>query len=127
MPRKEKTKIELPKSEESLYQISRFLKLIAGSVAIQQTERIASTEDRKVIWFLCEGDLTRDEIASKSGIKKRTIDYFVDECKNLGLLEEEKEKSGHPNRVIDYVPEDWKQLAREKLRIPQQPATPQTT
>jgi transposase len=81
---------------------------------------------------LCEGKLTREQIASKSGIKNRTVSDFIDRCKNLGLLEEEKEKGGHPKRVIDYVQDEWKQTAREKLskkkKMPEQePQTSQTT
>jgi iron-sulfur cluster repair protein YtfE (RIC family) len=132
MPRKKKAKIELPKPEESLFQISKFMKLIAGSTTILLTEKIASTVDRKIIWFLCEGKLTREQIASKSGIKNRTVSDFIDRCKNLGLLEEEKEKGGHPKRVIDYVQDEWKQTAREELskktKMPEQePQTSQTT
>jgi len=131
MPRRKKTKVELPKTEESLFQTAKFMKLVAGSTAISLTEKIVSTVDREIIWFLCEGELTRDQIASKSGIKIRTVSDFIDRCKNIGLLEEEKEKGGHPKRVIDYVSDEWKQRAREELSkktkiSEQQPQTPQS-
>jgi hypothetical protein len=130
MPRRKQTKVELPKTEESLFQIAKLMKLVAGSNAISLTEKIVSTVDREIIWFLCEGELTREQIASKSGIKIRTVSDFVDRCKNIGLLEEEKEKGGHPKRVIDYVSDDWKQRAREELSkkktSEQQAQTPQS-
>jgi hypothetical protein len=128
MPRRKQTKVELPKTEESLFQIAKFMKLVAGSNAISLTEKIVSTVDRELIWFLCEGELTREQIASKSGKKIRTVSDFIDRCKNIGLLEEEKEKGGHPKRVIDYVSDEWKQRAREELSkkktSEQQPQTP---
>lgn len=132
MPEKKSAKPELPKAEDSLLQISKFMKLVASSAAISLAEKIVSTVDREVIWFLCEGELTREQIASKSGTKIRTVSDFIDRCKNIGLLEEEKEKSGHPKRVIDYVADEWKQRAREELskktKIPEpQPQTTQTS
>jgi len=127
MPKKKKAQINTSKVEESLLQISKFAKLIAGSVIMEQAKKIASTGERKIIWVFCEGKLTREQISTKTKIPKRTVSYFIDECKNLGLIEEEKEKGGRPKRVIDYVPEDWKRLVREKLKILHQPATSQLT
>jgi hypothetical protein len=127
MSRKKGKKKEFPKTEESLFEMTKYLKLIAGSVAIQQAEKWVSTKDREVIWVLCDGKLNREEIASKSRIKKRTVDYFVDGCKSIGLIEEEQEKGGHPKRVIDYVADEWKETARNKLKTTQSPATLQAT
>jgi hypothetical protein len=120
MPRAKKVKAKLPKPEESLFQISKYAKLVAGSVVMELAKKIASTEDRKVIWVFCEGELTREQIATKTKIPKRTVSYFIDECMNFGLLEEESGKGGHPKRVIDYVPEEWKRITREKLKLPTQ-------
>lgn len=127
MQKKKKATVELPKPEESLLQILKFAKLLAGSVVMEQAKKIASTDERRIIWVFCEGKMTREQIAVKTKIPKRTVSYFIDECKNLGLVEEEKEKGGCPKRVIDFVPEEWKRLAREKLKTPQQPAASQPT
>lgn len=120
MARKKKAKAKPPKTEESLSQISKYAKLVAGSVVIELAKKIASTDDRKIIWVFCEGKLTREQIATKTKIPKRTVSYFIDECMNFGLLEEESGKGGHPKRVIDYVPEEWKRITREKVKLPQQ-------
>jgi hypothetical protein len=127
MPRKKPKTKEFPKPEESLFEMTKYLKLIAGSVVTQQAGKLVSTKDRQVIWVLCDGKVNREEIASKSKIKKRTVDYFIDECKSIGLIEEEQEKGGHPKRVIDYIADEWKETARDKLKTTQPPATPQTT
>lgn len=126
MPRAKKVQIKQPKPEESLFQISKYAKLVAGSVVFELAKKIASTDDRKIIWVFCEGELTREQIATKTKIPKRTVSYFIDECMNFGLLEEESGKGGHPKRVIDYVPEDWKRITREKLKLPPQETTQQT-
>jgi len=119
MPRKPKGKTKLIESEEILFQISKYAKLVAGSVVIDSVKKVASTDERKTIWVSCEGKLTREQIATKTRIPKRTVSFFIDECMNFGLLEEESGKGGHPKRVIDYVPEDWKRIAREKVKSPQ--------
>lgn len=120
MPKKKKARIEVPQPEDSLFQISKYAKLAAGSVVIELAKKIASTDDRKTIWVFCEGKLTREQIATRIKIPKRTVSYFIDECMNFGLLEEESGKGGHPKRVIDYVPEEWKRITREKLKLPTQ-------
>jgi predicted HTH transcriptional regulator len=127
MPKKKQAEIKIPKSEESLLQISKFAKILAGYIVMEQVKKIASTDERRIIWVFCEGKMTREQIAAKTKIPKRTVSYFIDECMNLGLLEEEKGKGGRPKRLIDFVPDEWKRLAREKLKIPQQPAALQQT
>lgn len=129
MPKKKAKTKESPKSEESLFEMTKYLKLVAGSVVTQQAKKLVSTKDRQVIWVLCDGKSNREEIASKSKIKKRTVDNFIDECKSFGLIEEEQEKGGHPKRVMDYIDDEWKQTARKKLKRapPAPPETPQTT
>jgi hypothetical protein len=89
-------------------------------VVVELAKKIVSTDDRKRIWFFCEGKLTREQIALKTKIPKRTVSNFIDECMNRGLLEEESGKGGHPKRVIDYVPQEWKRITREKLKSPTQ-------
>ena len=121
MPRKKKTGVKIPTSEESLFQISKYAKLMAGSVVVELAKKMVSTDDRKTVWVFCDGKLTREQIASKTEIPIRTVSYFIDECMNFGLLEEESGKGGHPKRVIDYVPQEWKKITRKKTKLPEQP------
>lgn len=117
--KKKKKKTVVPKNlEESLLELEKLTKIIAAPIAIQQIENLASTDERKAIWVLCSGKLTRDQISSKSGISLRTVTTFIDIAKTYGLLEEEKEKGGHPKRVIDYIPSGWKKLVKKKKKKP---------
>lgn len=120
MPRKKKAEAKILTSEESLSQISKYAKLMAGSVVVELAKKMVSTDDRKIVWVLCDGKLTRDQLATKTEIPIRTVSYFIDECMNFGLLEEESGKGGHPNRVIDYVPQEWKKITRKKTKLPEQ-------
>jgi transposase len=101
-------------SEEALHEISKFVKLIAGYVGVQQVEKLVTTDERKAIWFLCSGHLTREQIALESGVSLRTVTTFIDMAKTYGLVEEEKDKGGHAKRVIDYCPSEWKACIKEK-------------
>lgn len=97
-----------------LENLTRLIRVIAAPIAIEQVEKLASTDERKKIWVLCSGKLTREKISSKSGVSLRTTTTFVDLAMTYGLLEEEKGKGGHPRRVIDYIPSDWKGLLKKK-------------
>lgn len=125
MKKKRKNKITVTKNlKESLLELKKLIKIIAAPIAIQQIENLASTDERKAIWVLCSGKLTRDQILTKSGISLRTVTTFIELAKTYGLLEEEKEKGGHPKRVIDYVPSKWKKIRRKKEKTPEKQLEP---
>lgn len=99
-----------------LSELTKLTRIIATPIAIERIEKLASTDERKAIWVLCSGKLTRKQIASKTNIPERTVSHFIDECKTFGVLEEEKEKGGHPKPVIDYIPSGWKKLAKQRKK-----------
>lgn len=112
-----KSKTALPKNlEESLMELNKLTKIIATPIAIERLVKLALTDERKAIWVLCSGKLTREQISSKSGVSLRTTTVFIDVAMTYGLLEEEKGKGGHPKRVIDYVPADWKKSVKGKKK-----------
>jgi hypothetical protein len=115
--KKRSNKTIFPKNtEEDITEIKKLAKIIAGSVGIQQIEKLATSEERKAIWVLCSGKLTREQISNESGVSLRTVTAFIDLAKTYGLVEEEKGKGGHPLRVIDYVPSEWKDLVKKKKK-----------
>ena len=113
--KKKKTKTKSEKGND-LSELTKLTRILATPIAIERIEKLASTDERKAIWALCSGKLTRKQIASKTNIPERTVSHFIDECKTFGVLEEEKEKGGHPKPVINYVPSGWKRLAKKKKR-----------
>jgi hypothetical protein len=127
MPKKKKAKIELPKPEESLFEIRKLINIVATQTAIERISKIATTEKQKAIWALCSGRFNRKQLALKSGVHLNTVKSFVQEAMTYGLLEEEKAKGGNPKRVIDYVPTEWKGYVNkakrmEKKKVLQPPA-----
>jgi len=111
---KKKKKRETAKEESSWAELAKLTRIIAAPIAIRQLEDLANSDERRAIWVLCSGRLTRDQISRKSGVSLRTVTVFVDLAMTYGLLEEEKGKGGHPRRVIDYVPSNWKSLVKKK-------------
>jgi hypothetical protein len=105
---------EKNKPNEASSELVKLTRIIAVPIAIEQIEKLASSDERKKIWVLCSGKLTREQISSKSGVSLRTTTAFIDSAMTYGLLEEEKGKGGHPRRLIDYIPSDWKKLAKKK-------------
>ena len=103
---------------QELLEIRKFIRIIAYPAALEQIRKLASTNERKIVWVHCTGGLTRDEISRKTGVKKRALDLFLEACEEAGLIEEEKKKGGHPKRVIDYVPDEWERIARAKRPKP---------
>jgi hypothetical protein len=102
-----------PISHEDLLNIQKHLKIISTDIAIQNLEKLATTDERKAIWFLCSGKFTREDLAKQAGAHINTVKNFVDIAMTYGLLEEEKGKGGHPKRVIDYAPSEWKFFIKE--------------
>jgi Fic family protein len=111
---KSKSQDKTQLGQRHLQDIARYAKLIASWVAMRQVEKLVSTNERKAIWYLCSGNLTREQIAKKSGISLRTVTTFIDMLKTYGLVEEEKDKGGHAQRVIDYCPPEWKDFMKPK-------------
>jgi hypothetical protein len=115
MKKKKRRKTKSEKGND-LSELAKLTRIIATPIAIEQIEKLVSTDDRKAIWVLCSGKLTRKQIASKTNIPERTVSHFIDECKTFGVLDEEKEKGGHPKPVIDYIPSGWTKLAKKKKK-----------
>lgn len=114
MARERKTKAVLPTPEESLVEIRKLMNIVATQTALDRIDKLNWSEKQKAIWFLCDGKLTRKQLAQKSGAHLNTVNPFVEEAMTFGLLEEEKAKGGHPKRVIDYAPSEWKNYIKKE-------------
>lgn len=67
--------------------------------------RLASSLDRRKIWSLCDGATSTSEIATRVGVTKRAVQYFVQDGMKSGLVT--LDKRGYPRRTIDWTPPDW--------------------
>lgn len=98
-------KVVMEEVREEVSKIRTLLEFIARGNLKEELEKIATTPERKRIWALCDGLLSTQEIAEKTGVAQRTVQIFIKELGDVDLIE--IEKRGYPKRRFDYVPSDW--------------------
>lgn len=90
---------------KELVKIRSLLERLAKKELKEDLESVASTNERKIIWSLCDGLNNTSEIASKTRVSQRAVQLFIKELaeKDLIIVEER----GRPKRKYDYIPSDW--------------------
>ena len=96
----------LTKLLEEISTIRQLLEMLARKALKEELERLATTNERKKIWALCDGLRSTKEIAEEVGITQRTVQRFIKELQEADLII--IEKRGYPKRRFNYVPSDWK-------------------
>ncbi len=88
-----------------LRNIKRLLEFLAKDSLEISLNRVATTQERREIWALCDGLTSTAAIAHKVGITPRTVRRYVLELSeaNLAMIE----KRGYPKRRFDIIPYDW--------------------
>ena len=99
---------------EKLTSIERYLKFMARASIVEEIKRVATTEKRQLMWILCDGKNTTEEIAKRVKASVRAVQYFIEEAEQAGLIE--FEKRGHPKRICDIFPPEWN-LSRLKRML----------
>lgn len=84
--------------------------LILANVKTIETElsKYATTDDRKRVWILLDGQRMTKDIAKIIGIKRRAVGIFLKILENAELIENLRGKP--PKKIIDYVPPAWLEL-----------------
>ena len=90
---------------DELLKIRQLLEILTRNALKEELEKVATTDERKQIWALCNGLRSTEEIAKKVGVTRRTVQKFVEELRKKDLIT--IEKRGHPKRRFDYIPSDW--------------------
>jgi predicted ArsR family transcriptional regulator len=91
---------------EELIRIRELLERLARRELKEDLESIATTDERKKIWSLCNGVNSTLEISKKVGVSQRTVQIFINELLAKDLVT--MEKRGYPKRKYDYIPSNWK-------------------
>ena len=94
------------KKYEELIKIRQLLERLARKDLKEELEGVATTDERKRIWALCDGLTSTLDIASKTGVSQRAVQIFVNELQDKDLIT--VERRGYPKRKYDYIPSDWK-------------------
>lgn len=90
---------------EEVSKIRQLLEMLTRNVLKEELERIATTEERKRIWALCNGLRSTEEIAKEVGVTPRAVQRFIKKLREVDLIT--IEKRGYPKRRFDYIPSDW--------------------
>lgn len=90
---------------DELSKIRQLLEILTRKALKEELEKIATTDERKRIWALCNGLRSTEEIAKKVGVTPRTVQRFIKELRKVDLIT--IEKRGYPKRRFDYIPSNW--------------------
>jgi DNA-binding MarR family transcriptional regulator len=94
--------------EQILIELKRLNKLLIltnASILEQELTKYASSNERKKIWVLIDGNRSIDDLVRDSGLKRRSVYDFLESLEAKGLVER---KWNEPvTRVIDFVPSNW--------------------
>jgi len=90
---------------EEITKIRQLLELLARDSIKRELEQVATSDERKKVWALCNGFLSTTDISQKVAISQRAIQIFLKELQDADLIT--VEKRGYPKRKFDYVPSGW--------------------
>ena len=96
----------LEKVYDELTKVRHLLEIIAKDELQKDLERVVTTKERRMIWTLCDGLTSTDEIAQKIGVSQRTVQLVIKELLEADLVI--MEKWGRPKRMFEYVPSAWR-------------------
>lgn len=102
-------------SEEMLAELRRIGEQLESLKTLKELEmkeaistavtNLASTSARKRMWTLCDGAIGTSEIAKKTQVNVRSVQYFLQEGTKAGLIG--INRKGRPFRKFDWVPSEW--------------------
>jgi hypothetical protein len=97
---------------EDVKAIRTYALLQARLAIIALLGEIAKTPERQQIWRLCDGTRSTEQISSEIGISIRSVQYFIQDADQAGLLV--IERRGYPKRIENVIPSAWKAWRRKK-------------
>ena len=114
----------LKKISEDIGVIKRYARFQAMDAISIILGKVATTPERQQMWRLADGTLSNAQIANQIGVKLRTVQYFVQEAQNVGLII--MEKRGYPKRVENIIPPEWKPWKPKRVKVETRPEPEQT-
>ncbi len=104
----------LRKVSDDLDIIKRLLRIQARQSMLILIEEVATTPERQLMWRLADGTLSNEEIAQRVSVALRSVQYFIQDAENLGLIY--MAKRGYPRRTEDIIPPKWKPIKKTKSK-----------
>lgn len=91
-----------------LRKISKILVLTNSSIIERELSKFASTNERKKIWVLIDGERMPKDLAAAAKVTPQAVSYFLTAGKAAQLIDYSPREP--PRRVLDYVPPSWLDL-----------------
>lgn len=91
-----------------LRKISKVLVLNNAKLIESEISKIATTDDRKKMWTLIDGQRTSKDIANELKVTQRAVQYFLKEAKIADFVEYVENDA--PRKTLEYVPPAWIEL-----------------
>lgn len=83
--------------------------MLANSEIIErELGKIASTDERKRMWILIDGQRMPKDIATAAKITAQAVSNFLSIARTAELIEYDPRQP--PRRILDYVPSSWIEL-----------------
>jgi len=93
-----------------LQKMSKVLVLANAKVIEAELSKIASTNERKKMWVLIDGNRMPKDIADQVKVTPMAVSNFLTAAVAAGFIEYSRGKP--PRRTLDYVPPAWIELAK---------------
>lgn len=93
---------------DELKKISKILTLINAKQLEDELSKYATTDDRKRIWILIDGQNMSKDICDAMGFTEDGVNKFLKILKLAGLVENPRKQP--PKKLLDYVPPSWLEL-----------------
>jgi len=91
-----------------LKKISKILILANAEAIERELSSYATTDERKMVWVLMDGQRKSKELAQSVGISERAVNLFLMALEASELIENPWGKG--PRRLLNYVPPSWVEL-----------------
>ncbi|MHA1757419.1 MAG: hypothetical protein ACTSVV_11655 [Promethearchaeota archaeon] len=109
-------------SEEFFHEILNELKMIKNLLIITNKElienfleSIITTQKRKLMWCLINGENTTKKIAEMTKTTTRAVQYFLSDLFDFGLIA--LTKNSPPKKILNYIPPEWLKLKEKELNL----------
>lgn len=99
---------------KELRKISKIITVSNGPIIEKELLKYATSEDRKKIWVLIDGNRQADDIVKTSGLTQAPVYKFLKILEDSGLIE--RQRGTPPKRLLDYVPAEWVELVQTETK-----------
>jgi len=88
-----------------LRRISKILLFSNSKIVELEIAKVATTDERKRMWVLMDGDRMPKDIAEATGVTQMAVSNFLNEALTAELIE--YQRGNPPKRLLNYVPPVW--------------------